>query len=252
MLLAAAEVLKSLTTFLLISEKLVLGLSDTLALWKCVVLLLQNEDLVVRDAAAEVIQVAQSGRVSSKGTEFTLRVVNAPVALDLAFGTLCELLQRWGEMPAGVPILLEWLLGDSDPKRDLETSDVEEDDYLFDKGEINFWAEKLTHVRQLSKHILQLLSVTHLALPDHGELNRLSRIAQAQAQLLGQHLRALPPTPEFSKTAEFTRLAIQKERISVCLNILNLLKSDGTCKNDNLEKEITERSSSGSCTHVTG
>lgn len=44
------------------------------------------------------------------------------MALDLAFGILCELLQQWGEIRAGVPILLEWLLGDSDLKRDSETS----------------------------------------------------------------------------------------------------------------------------------
>ncbi|XP_010121325.1 PREDICTED: thyroid adenoma-associated protein homolog, partial [Chlamydotis macqueenii] len=236
MLLAAAEVLKSITTFLLINEKLILGLSDTLAMWKCVILLLQNEDLVVRDAAAEVIQVAQFQKKSSKGTEFALRVVNAPMALDLAFGILCELLQRWGQVHAGVPILLEWLLGDSDPKRESETSPPEEDDYLFDKGEVNFWAEKLTHVRQLSKHLLRLISTTHLTLPDHRELSQLTRIALDQAQLVGHLLRALPPTPEFSKTAEFTRLAIQNERISVCLKILNLLKPDDTCKNENLEK----------------
>ncbi|NXL50573.1 THADA protein, partial [Podilymbus podiceps] len=236
MLLAAAEVLKSITSFLLINEKLILGLSDTLAMWKCVVLLLQNEDLVVRDAAAEVIQVAQSEKKSNKGTEFSLRIVNAPMALDLAFGLLCELLQRWGEIRAGVPILLEWLLGDGDLKRDPETSAPEEDDYLFDKGEVNFWAEKLTHVRQLSKHLLLLISMTHLTLPDHRELNRLSRTALDQAQLVGRLLRALPPTAEFSKTAEFTRLAIQNEIISVCLKILNLLKSGDTCKNENLEK----------------
>ncbi|XP_074945130.1 tRNA (32-2'-O)-methyltransferase regulator THADA isoform X1 [Phalacrocorax aristotelis] len=236
MLLAAAEVLKSITTFLLINEKLILGLSDTLAMWKCVVLLLQNEDLVVRDAAAEVIQVAQSEKKSSKGTEFALRIVNAPMALDLAYAILCELLQRWGQIRAGVLTLLEWLLGDSDLKGDSETSAPEEDDYLFDKGEVNFWAEKLTHVRQLSKHLLQLISMTHLTLPDHGELNQLSRIALDQAQLVGHLLRALPQIPEFSKTAEFTRLTIQNERISVCLKILTLLKSDDTCKNGNLEK----------------
>ncbi|XP_009707772.1 PREDICTED: thyroid adenoma-associated protein [Cariama cristata] len=236
MLLAAAEVLKSMTSFLLINEKLVLGLSDTLAMWRCVVLLLQNEDLVVRDAAAEVIHLAQSEKKNRKGAEFALRIVNAPMALDLAFGILCELLQRWGQIRAGVLILLEWLLGDSDLKRDSETSALEEDDYLFDKGEVNFWAEKLTHVRQLSKHLLQLISMTHLTLPDHRELNRLSRIALDQAQLVEHLLRALPPTPEFSKTAEFTRLAIQNERVSVCLKILNLLKSDDTCKNENLEK----------------
>ncbi|NWR70297.1 THADA protein, partial [Centropus unirufus] len=236
MLVAAAEVFKSITTFLLINEKLILGLSDTLAMWKCVVLLLQNEDSVVRDAAAEVIQVAQSEKKSSKGTEFVLRIVNAPMALDLAFGILCELLQCWGEIHAGVPILLEWLLGDSDLKRDSESPTLEEDDYLFDKGEVNFWAEELTYVRQLSKHLLQLISVTHLTLPDHEELNRLSRTALDQAQLVGHHLGALPPTPEFIKTAEFTRLAIQNERILACLKILNLLKSDDNGKNQNLEK----------------
>ncbi|XP_048152089.1 thyroid adenoma-associated protein isoform X1 [Corvus hawaiiensis] len=236
MLLAAAEVLKSITSFLLISEKLILGLSDTLGLWKCVILLLQNEDLVVRDAAAEVIQVALSEKKSNEGTEFAFRIVNAPMALDLAFGILCELLQRWGEVCAGVPILLEWLLGDSDLQRDGETPALEEDDSLFDKGEVNFWAEKLTHVRQLSKHLLHLISVTRLTLSDHGELTRLSRIALDQAQLIEHLLRALPLAPEFSRTPEFTRLAIQKERISVCLKILNLLKSDDTCRNENLEK----------------
>nr|XP_009667198.1 PREDICTED: thyroid adenoma-associated protein isoform X2 [Struthio camelus australis] len=236
MLLAAAEVLKSVAPLFLMNEKLILGLSDTLAMWKCVVLLLQNEDLIVRDAAAEVIQVAQSQRKSSKETEFAFRIVNAPVALDLAFGILCELLQLWGEIRAGIPVLLEWLLGDNDLRRDLETSALEEDDYLFDKGEVNFWAEKLTHVRQLSKHLLQLISVNHLTLADQGEFNQLSRTAMDQARLVAHLLRALPPTPEFSKTVEFTRLAIQNERISVCLKILNLLKPDDICQHKNLEK----------------
>ncbi|XP_015477039.1 thyroid adenoma-associated protein isoform X2 [Parus major] len=236
MLLAAAEVLKSITSFLLINEKLILGLSDTLGLWKCVILLLQNEDLVVRDAAAEVVQVAQLEKKSSEGTEFAFRIVNAPMALDLAFGKVCELLQRWEEIHAGVPILLEWLLGDNDLQRDGETSALEEDDSLFDKGEVNFWAEKLTHVRQLSKHLLCLISVTHLTLPDHGELNRLSRIALDRAQCIEHLLGALPLVPEFTRTPEFTRLAIQKERVSVCLKILNLLKPDDICRNENLEK----------------
>lgn len=55
-------------------------------------------------------------------TEFAFRIVNAPMALDLAFGIVCELLQRWGEIHAGVPVLLQWLLGDSDLQRDGETS----------------------------------------------------------------------------------------------------------------------------------
>lgn len=45
-------------------------------MWKCVVLLLQNEDLVVRDAAAEVIQVAQSEKKSNKGTGMSASLLN--------------------------------------------------------------------------------------------------------------------------------------------------------------------------------
>lgn len=53
---------------------------------------------------------------------FMFRVMNAPLALDLAFGTLCEQLQQWGQTCAGIPVLLEWLLGDSDPRGGLEPS----------------------------------------------------------------------------------------------------------------------------------
>ncbi|OXB65486.1 hypothetical protein ASZ78_014837 [Callipepla squamata] len=236
MLLAAAEVLKSITSLLLINEKLVLGLSDTLAMWKCVVLLLQNEDLVVRDAAAEVLQVAQTEKKSSKGTGFTFRIVNAPLALDLAFGRLCEQLRQWGQTRAGIPVLLEWLLGDTDPRGGLEPSTPEEDECLFDKGEVNFWAEKLTSARLLGKHLLLLAQATHLALPDGEELSQLSRRAQDQAQLIAQLLTALPPSPEFLKTAEFTNLAIQNEQISLCLKILDLLQSVDKGRDGDLKK----------------
>uniref|UniRef100_A0A8C3LQU0 tRNA (32-2'-O)-methyltransferase regulator THADA n=1 Tax=Chrysolophus pictus TaxID=9089 RepID=A0A8C3LQU0_CHRPC len=213
---------------ILIFLHIYIGLSDTLAMWKCVVHLLQNEDLVVRDAAAEVLQVAQTEKKS-----FTFRVMNAPLALDLAFGTLCEQLQQWGETHAGIPVLLGWLLGDSDPRGGLQPS---EDECLFDKGEVNFWAEKLTSARLLGKHLLLLAQVTHLALPDGAELDRLSRRAQDQAQLIARLLTALPPSPEFLKTAEFTKLAIQKEQISLCLKILNLLRSVDKGKDGNLKK----------------
>lgn len=54
------------------------GLSDTLAMWKCVVLLLQSEELIVRNAAAEVIRVAQSQETICKkrGTIFSVTIDN--------------------------------------------------------------------------------------------------------------------------------------------------------------------------------
>uniref|UniRef100_A0A8C8S7C6 tRNA (32-2'-O)-methyltransferase regulator THADA n=1 Tax=Pelusios castaneus TaxID=367368 RepID=A0A8C8S7C6_9SAUR len=224
--LAAAEVLRSVTPLFLTNQKLILGLSSTLAMWKCVAQLLQSEDPMVRDTAADVIRVAQSQNNISKKPEFAFRVVNASMAMDLAFGIVCELLQQWNQTSAGVPVLLEWLLGEDDLKKDLETTTKMEDDNLFNKGEVNFWAETLTNVRQLSKHLLLLIPATCLNTPDQGELHRLARMVSDQAQLVKQLLKELPPTPEFSKTVEFTRLSIQNERISTCLKILTLLELD--------------------------
>uniref|UniRef100_A0A8C4XZX5 tRNA (32-2'-O)-methyltransferase regulator THADA n=1 Tax=Gopherus evgoodei TaxID=1825980 RepID=A0A8C4XZX5_9SAUR len=221
--LAAAEVLINITPLFLTNQKLILGLSSTLAMWKCVVLLLQSEELIVRDTAADVIRVAQS-QIKQCSGGFAFRVVNASMALDLAFGILCELLQQWNQTSAGVPVLLEWLLGEDEQKKDLETTTLMEDDNLFNKGEVNFWAETLTNVRQLSKHLFLLIPATRLNLPDQGEFLQLARRASDQAKLVTQHLKELPPTPEFSRTVEFTRLAIQNERISTCLKILTLVE----------------------------
>lgn len=69
-----------------------------------------------------VVYIALYSYTYFLSTEFAFRIVNAPMALDLAFGIVCELLQQWGEIHAGVPVLLEWLLGDSDLQRDGETS----------------------------------------------------------------------------------------------------------------------------------
>ena len=37
-----------------------------------------------------------------------------PVALDRGMGLLCRLFELWGQVPAGVLTLTEWLLGDTD------------------------------------------------------------------------------------------------------------------------------------------
>lgn len=37
-----------------------------------------------------------------------------PVALDSAVGLLCRLLELWGQVPAGVLALTEWLLGEEE------------------------------------------------------------------------------------------------------------------------------------------
>ncbi|KAM6460895.1 tRNA (32-2'-O)-methyltransferase regulator THADA isoform 3-T5 [Liasis olivaceus] len=162
--------------------------------------------------------------------ELDFHVVNAALALDLAFSLLCELLQLWGQTGAGVSVLLEWLLKEDDLK-DLKSTIAMGNDYLFDKGQANFWAEKLTEVRQLSKHLLLLIPVTHVSPCEQRKLYHLARLASDQAKLVTQLLKEMPPTPEFSQSVEFTKLAIQNERISLCLKMLNLLEvGNGTCK----------------------
>ncbi|XP_063158962.1 tRNA (32-2'-O)-methyltransferase regulator THADA [Candoia aspera] len=228
--LAAAEILVDITPFFLTDQKLLLGLSDTLFLWRCVVRLLQSEEQIVRDTVAGVIRLALSQENVFRKTELDFHVVNSALALDLAFSLLCELLQLWGQTGAGVSVLLEWLLKEDDLK-DLKSTVVMGNDYLFDKGQANFWAEKLTEVRRLSKHLLLLIPVTHIGPCEQRKLYQLARSASDQAKFVTQLLKEMPPTPEFSQSVEFTKLAIQNERISLCLKMLSLLEiGNGTCK----------------------
>uniref|UniRef100_A0A670JYT0 tRNA (32-2'-O)-methyltransferase regulator THADA n=1 Tax=Podarcis muralis TaxID=64176 RepID=A0A670JYT0_PODMU len=238
--LAAAEILVSITPFFLTSQKLLLGLSDTLHLWRCVVQLLQSEEQIVRNTVAGVIRQAQSQENISRKTELGFQVVNAAMAMDLTFFILCELLQQWEQTGAGVLILLEWLLG----KEDLETTTFVENDYLFDKGEANFWAEKLTKVRQLRKHLFLLIPVTHVNPCDQGKLHQLATLASDQAKHVTQLLGEMPSAPEFSRSSELTQLTIRKERISTCLKILSLLEHETCLHTPNQSANGQERNSS--------
>ncbi|KAJ7341143.1 hypothetical protein JRQ81_004925 [Phrynocephalus forsythii] len=244
--LAAAEVLVSVTPIFLISQKLFLGLPDTILLWKCIVQLLQSEEQIIRDTVAGVIRLAQSQENILRKTELEYCVVNAEMALDLTFSILCKMLQQWQQTDAGIAILLEWLLEKEDLE-ELETTVMVGNAYLFDKGQVNFWAEELKKTQQLKKHLLLLMPVVHTSPWSQQKLHRLARIASDQAKLVTRRLRELPPTPEFSKTGEFTKLFIQNEKISVCLQILSLL---GVWNDASLEQEKFERPASDGLHHA--
>ncbi|XP_062980061.1 tRNA (32-2'-O)-methyltransferase regulator THADA [Elgaria multicarinata webbii] len=250
--LAAAEILVSVTPFFLTSQKLLLGLSDTLLLWKCVVQLLQSEEQVVRETAADVIRVAKSQENMFRNEELDFHVVNAAMALDLTFSILCELLQQWEQIGAGIPILVEWLLENED-LQDLETTSLVGNEYLFDKGQVNFWAEKLTKVHQLSKHLLLLIPVTHVSPCDQGKLHQLATTASDQAKVVTQLLKEMPPTPEFSQSVEFTKLAIQNERLSICFKILSLLgaENETSKKQEKLENMTSDHVLTAGCSLTT-
>lgn len=52
--------------------------------------------------------------LSPVSAEFAFCQVDASIALALALAVLCDLLQQWNQLASGLPILLRWLLGDSD------------------------------------------------------------------------------------------------------------------------------------------
>lgn len=99
-----------------------------------------------------------------------------------------------------------------------------EEDYLFEKAEVNFWAETLIFVKYLCKHLFCLLSKSGWRLPSPEMLCHLQRMVSEQCCLLSQLFRELPPAAEFVKTVEFTRLRIQEERTLACLKLLAFLE----------------------------
>uniref|UniRef100_A0A8C0LNL0 tRNA (32-2'-O)-methyltransferase regulator THADA n=1 Tax=Canis lupus dingo TaxID=286419 RepID=A0A8C0LNL0_CANLU len=223
--LAAAEALTSTTPFLLTSPHPVLGLQDTLALWRCVLTLLQSEEQAVRDAATGTVVTAMSQENTCRSTEFAFCQVDASIALTLALAVLCDLLQQWDQLALGLPVLLGWLLGEDDDFPDVGFDPRSPGShYLFEKAEINFWAETLIFVKYLHEHLLRLLSTSSRRPLSPESLRHLRRTASEQGHLLSQLFRELPPAAEFLKTVEFTRLRIQEERTLACLQLLAFLE----------------------------
>ncbi|KAG3267396.1 THADA, armadillo repeat containing, transcript variant X2 [Ictidomys tridecemlineatus] len=222
--LAAAGVLTSTTPLFLTNPHPILELQDTLALWRCVLTLLQSEEQAIRDAAAETVTTAMSQENTCQSTEFAFCQVDASIALSLALAVLCDLLQQWDQLVPGLPILLGWLLGEGDDLVScVESTHQEEEDYLFEKAEVNFWAETLTFVKYLCRHLFHLCKSRWP--PSSSErLCHLQRTMSEQRHHLSQLFRELPPTAEFLKTMEFTRLRIQEERTLAGLRLLAFLE----------------------------
>ncbi|XP_027632120.1 thyroid adenoma-associated protein [Tupaia chinensis] len=221
--LAAAEVLTSTTPFFLTNPNPTLELQDTLALWRCVLTLLQSEEQAVRDAATETVTTAMSQENTCQSTEFASCQVDASIALALALAVLCDLLQQWDQLAPGLPILLGWLLGEEDNLICMENAHQVEDDYLFEKAEVNFWAETLIFVKYLCRQLFHLLSKSGWRPPSQETLHHLRMMVSEQRHLLSQLFRELPPAAEFVKTVEFTRLRIQEERTLACSRLLALI-----------------------------
>ncbi|XP_036403279.1 thyroid adenoma-associated protein [Megalops cyprinoides] len=219
--LAAAEVLVKATPSLLASPALPLGVSDTVALWRSLFTLLQDEDGDVRDRASDFSTAVPGHLLPSECTDAAPAAVCPPVALELGVGLLCRLLQVWGQVPAGVLILTEWLLGEAEPETGSEeTPSLDEEEFLFEKGQLNLWAEPLRWVRLLHRHLSILLRAPGVAGVGRAELDRLRALAEGRERASQHMLSALPPLPQFSCTADHARLAVLRERATLALEVL--------------------------------
>ncbi|XP_031732003.1 thyroid adenoma-associated protein [Anarrhichthys ocellatus] len=229
--LTAAEVLVSCTATVLTSAHLPLGLSTSLSLWRSLFTLLQDEDQDVRDSASDFISNVPAPLLR---TDVTGASVCPPVALDSGVGLLCRLFELWGQTPAGVLALTEWLLGDEDAGEEAvadEANVLDEEDFLFEKGDLNLWAEPVQWVKLLHGHVGSLiLASKRTRAPGFSGPDQVHRIrtlsTRARTQALGSQraLDSLPALPQFSSTMEHARLLLRHQRATLALDVLERLR----------------------------
>nr|XP_023660134.1 thyroid adenoma-associated protein isoform X1 [Paramormyrops kingsleyae] len=222
--LAAADILVNSTPGVLASAGLPLGLSNTVALWRSLFTLLQDEDREVRDRASDFATAIPRHLLDPQ--EGVPDAVCPPVALELGLRLLCRLFEEWGQVPAGVLILTDWLLGEGEPEVSPVKTPGLDEEFLFEKGELNLWAEPLKWAWLLHRHLCPLLRVADMAGVEPGPLEELFARAGACAEASGQMLQALPALPQFSCTAEHERLTVTNQRACSALEVLGLLQPE--------------------------
>ncbi|XP_030626930.1 thyroid adenoma-associated protein [Chanos chanos] len=220
--LVAAEVLVNAMPTLLTNPALPLGVSDTLALWRSLFTLLQDEDQDVRDRAADFIGQVPTHLLT---TDVAKGAVSPPVALDLGVGILCQLFQVWGQVAAGTVTLTEWLLGEERAETCSEQTVDLDEEFLFEKGDLNLWAEPLQWARLLHRHLCALSPVSRDPPVSVAEIDRLSAARDANARSARRGESDLPPLPQFSATIEHAKLKLIGDRAALTQTVLDKLKS---------------------------
>lgn len=109
--------------------------------------------------------------------------------------------------------------------------DQDEEDFLFEKGDLNLWAEPAQWVQLLHRNLISLILTfkqTQQPLtsePDHvNQVCELLRQAQARSLSSRQALDSLPDLPQFSCGAEHARLMLRHQRASLALDVLERLR----------------------------
>lgn len=227
---AAAKALVSCADGVLTNPHLPLGLTSTVSLWRSLFTLLQDEDQDVRTAAADflLVQSPAAGDAAHCSSDAARVSVCPPVALHSGLELLCGLLKQWRQVPAGVLMLTTWLLGEeesADQASSVEFSSVAEEDFLFEKGNLNLWAEPLQWAKMLHGRLCDLIGASGLLSGSYEAqlVQALSQRARVQELNSQQALDKLPTLPQFSCTMEHARLTLQQQRASLALNVLHRL-----------------------------
>ncbi|XP_037126900.1 thyroid adenoma-associated protein isoform X1 [Syngnathus acus] len=232
--LMVAKVLVDSTSALLTSSELPLGLVSTMSLWRSLFMLLQDEDQEVRSCASDFVANAPTHLICSDAAGVT--TLCPPVALDVGVRLLCHLLQLWKQVPAGVLVLTEWLLGEDEGNEEAGADDaslLDEEDFLFEKGNLNLWAEPAQWVILLHRHLISRL-VTYKQMRDSRptgseqaqQMDTLASNARRKLLSSKQALDALPVLPQFSCPMEHARLVLQHQRATLALDVLDTLRGE--------------------------
>ncbi|XP_019737575.1 thyroid adenoma-associated protein [Hippocampus comes] len=228
-----ANVLVNSTGTLLTSSELPLGLVSTVSLWSSLFMLLQDEDQEVRSSASDFIANAPTHLIRADVAGVT---VCPPVALDVGVSLLCRLFELWKQVPAGVVALTEWLLGEEEGNEKAcedDASSLDEEDFLFEKGNLNLWAEPVQWVTLLHRHLISLIlssqQTRDSGRTDQEQAHQIDTLAfKARAKLVSsnQALDSLPVLPQFSCPMEHARLVLQQQRATLALDVLDTLKGE--------------------------
>lgn len=98
----------------------------------------------------------------------------------------------------------------------------DEEEFLFEKGDLNLWAEPIQWVKLLHRHLGSLVAIFRQAAG--SRIQTLSSQARAKALSSQQALDSLPALPQFSCTMEHARLLLRHQRATLALDVLDRLR----------------------------
>lgn len=100
----------------------------------------------------------------------------------------------------------------------------QDEEFLFEKGDLNLWAEPLQWARLLHRHLCVLSTVPGSPSLCPAELDRFSAIAGAYADSALRATSSLPVLPQFSATIEHAKLSLLNERARLAQNVLSTMR----------------------------